>query len=510
MKNWYLYLLVFIAGAAVLAVEILGTRILGPFYGVSLFLWSALITVTLAALSVGYALGGRWADRGPQLARLCYLLASAGVWLLFTPLIRRPVLVVTEPLGLRVAVLVATLILFAPPLTLLGMVSPYAIRLKAVDLSEVGRTAGDVYAISTVGSVIAALATGFILIPSVGVMRLTFFIGAILILSALLGLLKDRGWMAAAALALGTLAFGSVGLRLAAGERADPESGLLAVEQSAYAEIRVLDLDGTRHLLIDGGVHTMVDPSSWASYFPYVAVVQLTQDFFEWPGRLLLIGLGGGTIAKDFARVGWTVDAVEIDPAVVEVARDHFGLTSADGQVYSVDGREFLIRSDESYDLIVLDAFGSSSIPFHLVTKESFGLIAARLKPDGILAMNVESLGWDGQIVRSLAATLRQHFARVLALPTEPAPDQLGNLVLLASNGRLVRLREGGRGEADARDEQTAAYARQAWARRFVPNPRGAPVLTDDLNPVDLWSEQINYVARKDLHQYFETSGRSW
>ena len=146
-----LYILVFIAGAAVLAVEILGTRILGPFYGVSLFLWSALITTTLIALSTGYIIGGRWADQGPVFAHLCYLIAGAGIWTLLIPVLKGPVLYLAEPLGLRLAVLVAALILFAPPLTLLGMVSPYAIRFQAAHLNEVGRTAGNLYALSTIG-----------------------------------------------------------------------------------------------------------------------------------------------------------------------------------------------------------------------------------------------------------------------------------------------------------------------------------------------------------------------
>jgi len=509
MKNWYLYLLVFVAGAAVLAVEILGTRVLGPFYGVSLFLWSALITVTLASLSVGYAIGGRWADRGPKLARLCYLLVGAGLWLLLTPVMRNPVLLVSEPFGLRFAVLVATLILFAPPLTLLGMVSPYAIRLKALGLSEVGRTAGDVYAVSTIGSVIAALATGFVLIPNVGVNRLTFLIGAVLIASALPGLRRERGWVTAAALLLGSLAVGSVGLRFAAGESADPEGGLLAVEQSAYAEIRVLDLDGARHLLIDGGVHTLVDTASWRSLFPYVAVTEVTLDFFERPGRLLLIGLGGGTIAKDFSRAGWTVDAVEIDPVVVQVAREYFDLTPEDARVFQLDGRQFLMNSDDVYDVIVMDAFGSSSIPFHLVTRESFGLIAAHLEPDGVLALNVETVGWDSPITRSLTVTLLQHFTNVVALPTEQAPDELGNVVILASDRRLAR-QPGERDDAGAGTDLADIYARRAWASRFIPDIRQAQILTDDLNPVGLWSEEINFVARKDLHEYFESGGPSW
>src|SRR5262245_42111054 len=165
-KNAYLYFVVSIAGAAVLAIEILGTRVLGPFYGVSLFLWSALITATLAALSLGYWLGGRWADAGPRPARLGALLAAAGAWLLLVPWIRQPVLAHLEPLGLRAAVLVAASVLFVPPLALLGMVTPYAVRLATSNLEHLGRTAGNLFAVSTIASVASALATGFFLIPN--------------------------------------------------------------------------------------------------------------------------------------------------------------------------------------------------------------------------------------------------------------------------------------------------------------------------------------------------------
>ena len=139
--NWYIYFAVIISGASVLAIEILGTRIIGPFYGVSLFLWSALISVTLAALSLGYALGGQLADKGPRLSRFCALLAAAGVWIVLIPWIKHPALVLAEPLGLRFAVLFAAFVLFFPPLTLLGMVGPYAIRMKSTTIDEVGRPA---------------------------------------------------------------------------------------------------------------------------------------------------------------------------------------------------------------------------------------------------------------------------------------------------------------------------------------------------------------------------------
>ncbi len=503
MKSWYLYVLVFVAGAAVLAVEILGTRILGPFYGVSLFLWSALITVTLAALSVGYAVGGRWADRGPKLSRLCYAMAGAGLWLLAIPWLKQPVLAVAEPFGLRFAVLVAALILFAPPLTLLGMVGPYAIRLKAARLDEVGRTAGDLYAISTIASVVAALLTGFFLIPIVGVRRLTLMIGLALLLSAGIGLLAHRRWRVKAPASMGMVLLGAALLWLLPTDAADPERGLLAVEQSAYAEIRVLERDGSRYLLIDGGTHTIVDPATWASSFPYVAVMDLTRDFFAQPGRMLLVGLGGGTLVKNFARAGWQVDAVEIDPVITRIARQYFGLADAEGRIYHVDGRRYLTARADAYDVIIMDAFGSSSIPFHLVTQESFGLIAARLNPGGVFAINVEATGWEDLIVRSLAATLGRHFSHVLAVPTYTPSDALGNVVLLAAHHDLSL-------PVEQPSEDPAFRQHRAWNRRFAPDVRGAPILTDDLNPVDVWSEAINVLARKDLHAHFGEDGRNW
>jgi len=507
MRNPFLYALVFISGASVLAVEILGTRILGPFYGVSLFLWSALITVTLVALSAGYALGGRWADRGARLSRLCYLLAGAGLWLLLIPWLKHPVLAIAEPLGLRFAVLLAAFILFVPPLTLLGMISPYAIRLRAQSLNEVGRTAGDLYAVSTIGSVIAALLTGFFLIPNVGVNRLVLLIGALLILTAAAGLAAERK-LKGAAMATLLLALGAiVASWLVVKDAAETGESVAAVKQSPYGEIRVVDADFGRHMLIDGGIHTIVDSQSFEPLFPYVHVLDITRHFFEKPGKMLLIGVGGGSVIKRFARKDWAIDAVEIDPVVTETAYQYFGLDSAAARVFHTDGRQFLIAHPETYDLVVMDAFGSSSIPFHLVTREVFGLIASRMNPGAVLAINVEALGWRDLIVRSLAATLKQHFSEVLALPLAEPPDRLGNLILLAANRKLELLWD----LPPTLDRFSEDYHRNhAWDNRFAPDIRSAPVLSDDLNPVDLWSERINLAARKELHDYFKGEGVSW
>jgi hypothetical protein len=172
-----------------------------------------------------------------------------------------------------------------------------------------------------------------------------------------------------------------------------------------------------------------------------------------------------------------------------------------------MDGRRYLSAFDRKYDLIILDAFGSSSIPFHLVTRESFGLMAAHLKPDGILAINLECVGWKDPIVRSLAATLRTQFDRTLALPIAEPPDTLGNLVLLAADRKLELVTE----LPPTTDRFSNAYPKNhAWDNSFEPDVEGVSILTDDLNPVGLWSERINLKARQVLHAYFKKEGLSW
>jgi spermidine synthase len=504
MKVLYLYFAVWIAGAAVLAIEILGTRVLGPFYGVSVFLWSALITVALVALSVGYAMGGRLADRMATLPRLGLLLAGAGAWMLVLPWLKHPVLAMVEPFGLRFAVLATASLLFVPPLTLLGMVTPFALRLRVLDLKEVGRTAGDLYAISTIGSVIAALATGFFLIPNFGVRNLMLGIGLGLLATAWLApVLAGRSKTVALALGLALLACGIWLWESAAPNPAHRSAEVRAIVQSPYGELRVVDMDGARYLLIDGGIHTMADPATFEPFHPYVHVLESTRQLFANSGDMLLIGLGGGSVVKQFAANGWNIDAVEIDRAVIRLAYEYFGLRDSESTVFTMDGRRYLIQSNKEHDLIILDAFGSSSIPFHLVTREAFALMAKRLKPGGVLAINLESVGWRDPLVNAVAATLNTQFNEVRALPMAEPPNTLGNLILLASDRRLELLRE----LPPVWDRLSSAYHQNhAWDNSFIPD-LGVPVLTDDRNPVDLWAERINLVARKALHQHFKSEG---
>lgn len=503
MNRAALFAIVSLSGASVLVLEILGSRVLGPYYGVSLFLWSALIGVTLAALACGYALGGRWAMRSPSGARLSLALAVAGLWVLALPFLRGPVVHASETLGLRGAVLASALLLFFPPLALLGTVSPYAIQLASRRLDEVGRVSGDLFAVSTLASVVAAVATGFVLIPALGVTKLLVAVALALFVAAAIA--------RASAGALGALVLLAAGAGLGAAALARPAhlpAAVLESVESPYANLRVIDWKGFHYLTLDGGVHTIFNAETGEPRQSYVYAAELAADAIGGRGKLLLVGLGGGGAAQVFSGRGWTVDAVEIDSAVAGLARRHFRLRPFHANVFVEDGREYLRRTNQRYDVILLDAFGSASIPFHLVTREAFAQAKARLSARGILALNVETLGWQDPLAHALVATLRTQFREVVALPTSEPPDALGNVVILASD-RAIDVPEDALGDPvvalENEDEHFRVLARHhAWENRYVPGH--GRVLTDDWNPSDLRAEQINLAARRWLRTVFPDS----
>jgi len=511
MNKLLLYFTVFICGGAVLAIEILGTRILGPYYGVNIFLWSALISVTLIALSAGYMIGGRIADRQKNYNLLTVIIALAGILTILIPLFRNGVIEITESMGLRLSVLISSLILFFPALTLLGMVSPYAIKLRTQSLDVVGTRAGDLYSVSTIGSVLAALITGYYLIPKIGVVKLTVGTGIILVITAIIIFVSGRKntYKLTAVPLILLLAFISINFFPA--ERAEPGKGILTVRQSMYAEVRVMDLDQNRFLLIDGGIHSAIDQTTKKNILPYAWVLDITKNLEPYAGDMLLIGLGGGSVLKSFYEDNWDVEVVEIDPVIEEVEKKYFNPVPGFDNIYIEDGREFLRKTDHQYDLVVLDAFGSSSVPFHLITAESFLLARQHLREDGLIAVNIEAIGWHDIIVGSIAKTLRQVFKYVTALPIAEPPDQLGNVIILASDIPF-ELKEPLKREYSKPDYRFSDEYEQnhAWDNRFVPEMKDALILTDDLNPVGIWADRINLRARKELHELLGDNSFLW
>ncbi len=227
---------------------------------------------------------------------------------------------------------------------------------------------------------------------------------------------------------------------------------------------------------------------------------------------MLVLGLGGGVVVQAYHQAGWKVDAVEIDPSVVHAAREYFGLRPQDAKVAIEDARHFLRESEQRWDLIVVDAFGSSSIPFHLVSEEFFALAKAHLKPHGILAMNVECREWHDPLVASVGLTLKQQFPVVWALPTQEPPNTLGNVVLLGAMDPEFQLPDERLPRPldfinDDYEHWRVVQMNHAWANRFDPTQLpGAQILSDDRNRVDLWSDAVNRKARAELREFFGDS----
>ncbi|MGD8884305.1 MAG: fused MFS/spermidine synthase, partial [Gammaproteobacteria bacterium] len=177
----YILLTAVLCGALVMAIEVMGSRVIGPFFGVSLFVWTSLITVTLVALSLGYAFGGYLADRYSSPKYLYSIIMVAGALTLLVPMLQAPVLKLCAPLGLRTGAFISTLILFGPALFLLGCVSPYLVKIAASQLRNLGAVVGGLYALSTIGSTAGTVITGFLLVALLGVDKIFLVTGSLLI-----------------------------------------------------------------------------------------------------------------------------------------------------------------------------------------------------------------------------------------------------------------------------------------------------------------------------------------
>lgn len=505
-----IFILVFSAGFASLGVELAASRLLDPWFGNSIFVWASLIGLILLYLAVGYWLGGRLADRDPRPAVFFTLAATAGLLIGLIPLIARPILRLSAgvfasyDIALLAGSFGASLLLFAPAVILLGCASPFAIRLLLTDGRDAGRTAGRVFALSTLGSLAGVFLTTLLLIPNLGTRR-TFFVLAL----SLLGLATFFLWRIARRRAL---FFGLVWLLLfvlallpsgfiQADASGDSYGGLMTLyeTESAYNYIRVVR-NGPEVLLKlneGAGVHSVYNPQAvladgiW-DYFllaPYFSPSrEAADDPTSHPPQvdsLLMLGLAAGTVPKLFTAAYGPVaiDGVELDPAIIAAGQRFFAMSEPNLRLIAQDARFFLRTGAGSYDVIAIDAYRPPYIPFHLTTIEFFRQMKDHLNPYGVVAINVARAGEDYSLVDALAATLLAVFPSVFIID-EPGPSHaLGNSLVVAS-AQTVTL-DDFRANTDNLPEPILAE----MARRMRPHVRQAapsgPVLTDDHAPIE-------------------------
>ena len=408
-----------------LAVELSASRLLAPYFGSSNLVWANLIGLILIYLTAGYYLGGRLADRFPHPAALYQIIAWGAFLVGLVPFAARPLLrgISGELSVAQVDVLIGSFIgvlaLFALPVTLLGCVSPFAIRLAVRDVGQAGNIGGGIHALSALGSILGTFLPVLVLVPAVGT-RATFLVfSGVLLLVALIGLFRAvprLGWVyLLLPLALAVLAW------LLPGGVVRAADGLIYEAESAYNYIQVVDWDRRYLLLNEGqGMHSVYDPDRVLTYGTWDFF--LIAPFFNPPpytpdrvDSLCLIGLAAGTVSKQYTAIFGQIpiDGVEIDPQIVRVGREYFDMTEPNLNVVVADGRTFLARTTRRYDVVGVDAYRLPYIPWHLTSVEFFGQVRHHLTDEGVVAINVGHTDSDWRLVEAMVATLGQVFSSV-------------------------------------------------------------------------------------------------
>ena len=427
MNKKYLYFAVFSSGMTTLAVELTASRLLGNVFGTSNLVWASIIGLILIYLTAGYFLGGKWADRRPEPERFFKVM----LWGAFTsglvPLISRPVLRFAASafdhleMGVLFGSFAAVLILFIVPVTLFGTISPFAIRLAITKPEEAGQISGQIYAVSTLGSFIGTFLPVLILIPSLGTTKTFLFFSYYLMAVALVGLGITDGWNKIARwlwmpVVLGILAY------FWAGTMFKNTAGQIYETESAYNYIEVLQVNGDTLLrLNDGqGVHSMYNPEKVSFQGPWMQF--LAGPFFnkapfnpERVRRMAIVGLAAGTTARQATEVFGpvSIDGFELDPEIIRVGREYFGMSMPNLNAIPQDGRWGLEHSQGGYDLIAVDAYRPPYIPWHLTTTEFFQLTRQRLTDTGVLVINVGRSPDNRSLIDALVSTLLEVYPSV-------------------------------------------------------------------------------------------------
>jgi spermidine synthase len=503
MSRRYIYFTVFVSGMTSLAAEFGASRLLGNIFGTSNLVWAAIIGLILIYLTIGYFLGGKWADKSPYPQTMYKILAWGAFTLGIVPYISNPVLraaanafdalqvgTLMFQVGVLAGAFVGVLVLFTVPITLLGMISPFAIRICMDDKSHAGNVAGTIYGISTIGSFLGTFLPTLLLIPTIGTTRTFLVFSLALLFVALAGLRSSAGakkmlpyLLMVLALALLAL-FGKSGIKYTAGQIYETES--------AYNYIQVLDFGGTRYLRLNEGqgVHSEYNPTTLDYRGPWQ---QFLVGPFFYPDRepasvtrVGIVGLAAGTTARQAAAVfpNVTIDGWEIDPKIVEAGRKYFGMNLPNLNVYVQDGRWGLEQSREKYDLIIVDAYRPPYIPPHLTTQEFFQIAANHLKPDGTLAINVGRAPNDRRLIDGLATTIRTIFPSVYVMDI---PDTFNSVLyatlqpteaanLQANFGRLLNNQSA---------ELLLLQSMMITLSNLQPAPQQTTVFTDDLSPIE-------------------------
>ncbi len=494
-----LELIVFVSGALVMVLEMVGARVMAPHLGTSTVVWTSLIGVVLACMAAGGYAGGRLADSHLSRKVLARILAGAGVGCLLTglahPLVGEAVSTGIE--NLYGAAVLAALCIFALPATLFGMVSPYVIRLRLANLAHSGATVGRLYALSTAGSIVGTFLGGFVLVSYFPSTHILLGTGAGMLLLALLARphkVAGRATLLLLALA-GIWAADDLNMAFAA------RSGSLTMEtpystlriSSGYNEAgRLVRYLSTGPGFVQSGAYVDNPAELLLEYCKFYG---LGTTLFPQSEKVLMLGGGAYSVPKwllggqsGLRGERLNVHVVELDPGMTLAARAYFQL-SGDPRLSIThdDARRFLNRNTEKFDLVFVDLFNTHySIPFHVGTQEAVTALRRAVSEDGAVMLNIISAvdGPRASILRALNHALQASFAEVRYFSVRGLPgEETQNLMALAFPRPRPDL-------AQSLDPANPDPRLQSFVSRLLPplGPDDVPALTDELAPVERYA----------------------
>jgi len=434
----YIAFTVFVSGMTTLAAEFGASRLLQMRFGSVNLVWAVIIGLILIYFAAGYFIGGRQADKSPYPESMFTFLAWGGATLGLIPIIAQPILLAAASamdalnLGVIAASFLATLLLFSLPVTLLAMTSPFAIRITLREAAQAGNVSGNLYALSTIGSVLGAFLPTLLLFPLIGTSRTILLFGLLILVVALLGLWMSRSRIKLALFGLWALVL--AGFLFLGDFHVKDSPGQVFETESQYNYIEVQQINGFTLLrLNDGqGVHSMYKPDQLYYSGPWEQF--LVGPFFnpdtvpEDVERIAIVGLAAGTTARQATEVFGPVmiDGFEIDGEIVAVGRAYFGMTMPNLNVHVEDGRWGLEHSPEKYDLIAVDAYRPPYIPPHMTTQEFFQIAYNHLNENGVLAINVGRAPNDRSLINGLATTIATVFPSIYIMDI---PNTLNSII---------------------------------------------------------------------------------
>jgi predicted membrane-bound spermidine synthase len=417
--------LILIEGATVMAVELCGAKLMAPLFGGSLFVWAAILAITLSALAFGYYFGGVISGKEKANIRLYQVIVTASVFIALMPFISIYLLPYISYLNFKVAVLLSAFLLIFFPIFLLGCTTPLFVRINTQSVETAGMISGKVYAISTVGGIASTLICGFFLIPFLGLKFTLLVFAALLFLTGTLVLKVFK---------LNPTLLLAVVFVFAAKLYAKSGSALYS-NYSILGEIEVVDHKfadyPARQLLINQIVQTEMNSITKLSTSSYIRVIDSLVSVQTKPCEALILGLGGGLLANLLEKKNYVVDGVEFDPRIVDAAKTYFNLSKT-VNTYCDDARYFINKSSKKYDLIVFDLFKAEEQPSHAITIESLAKLKQMLSPNGYMIINwhgyfKEPLGFG---TRVLFNTLQSAQFRLKTVSTSGNEDHSNTLIV--------------------------------------------------------------------------------